>query len=536
MRTLLARRTLFLAATALAVGTAGVSLVVAPGSAFAQSAVTVAVTSPQAGGVLTGTSATLEATATPTSGNSIICVSFYLNGSDDIADTCSPSSGSATGQGTYAASWNASQSFSQGVQQLTAVAQDSSGASSTSAPVEVVVDPGQFIGVTPYRVLDTRTGTGVYSINGNFQPSGGAVASHETVDLQVSGQGGVPSSGVSAFVLNVTVTEPQQGGYLTVFPYGASQPTASNLNFVGSQTVANLVTVGDGTGGYDVSIYNGSPGTVQIVADVVGYYTDGSTDTTSSAGRLVGLTPARVLDTRNGTGGVTGPIQGDQVISFPVLGQGGVPSSGVAGVVFNLTETDPTAAGYLTAWPSEAGQPLASSLNFTAGETVPNLVELPVDASGKVSIYNGSPGTVQLVADVVGYYTDSSAPAKLSGLYTALQPSRILDTRFGTGAPTAPLGPHATLTLQVTGAGDVPAAGVAAVALNVTVTAPQQPGYLTVFPTGGSQPLASNLNFVPGQTVPNLVISAVNAQGQVSIYNGSGGSIEVVADAQGFFG
>ena len=505
-------------------------------SGISSSQVTVAVTSPQAGGVLAGTSATLEATATPISGNSIEQVAFYLNGSDLIAFSSSPSSGSATGQGTYTASWNASESSHPGVQHLTAVATDSSGASTTSSPVEIVVDPGQFVGVTPYRVLDTRNDTGTYAINGNFATQGGAVGPDQTVDLMVLGQGGVPSSGVSALVLNMTVTEPQNSGYLTVFPYGSSQPTASNLNFVGGQTVANLVTVGEGSGGFDVSIYNGSPGSTQIVADVVGYYTNGSTDTTSGSGRLVGLTPSRILDTRNGTGGVTGPVLSEQTISFPVLGQGGVPSTGVSAVVFNLTETDPTASGYLTAWPSDAGQPLASSLNFVAGETVPNLVELPVGPSGKISIYNGSPGSIQEIADVVGYYTSASASSSLTDLYTAVQPSRILDTRFGTGGPAAPLGPNSTLTLQVTGSGDLPATGVSAVALNVTVTEPQQSGYLTVFPTGGTQPLASNLNFVPGQTVPNLVISAVNSQGEVSIYNGSSGTVEVVADAQGFFG
>jgi hypothetical protein len=115
-------------------------------------------------------------------------------------------------------------------------------------------------------------------------------------------------------------------------------------------------------------------------------------------------------------------------------------------------------------------------------------------------------------------------------------PYRVLDTRNGTGAPQAPVGPSQTITVQVTGVAgsNVPATGVAAVILNVTVTNPTSASYLTVFPTGATQPVVSNLNFVAGQTVPNRVIVKVGNGGQVTIYNAYG-NVDVVADVGGWF-
>jgi hypothetical protein len=500
-------------------------LAVMPTEASAQSVPTVSIVSPTAGGVLTGTSATVTATAAPSVGNTVVCVAFDFVGLGEVAFTCNPPTLNGSGQPIYSATVDTT--FYSGVQQLTAVVDDSSGTSATSFPVEVVVNPGAFHGLTPSRILDTRDGTGFGT------GTTGPVGAHSTVDLFVNGSNGVPGSGVSAVVLNVTVTGPQQSGFLTVYPDGGAQPFASNLNFSAGQTVANLVTVGDSDD--EVDFYNGSPGDVQIVADVVGYYTDGSADSTDPSGRLVALTPSRILDTRDGTGAPAAPIASDGTLSFQVSGRGGVPSSGAGGVVLNLTETSATAAGFVTAWPSDAGQPLASSLNFVAGETVPNLVELPLGPSGSVSLYNSFGGTIDAIADVVGYYTGASASLSLDGLYTALPPARVLDTRFGTGAPEAPVGPYSSITVQVTGAGGVPTGGVTAIALNVTATQPQQAGYLTVYPAGAGQPLASNLNFVAGQTVPNLVLCGVSQQGSVTIYNGSPGTVEVVADVQGFF-
>lgn len=113
-------------------------------------------------------------------------------------------------------------------------------------------------------------------------------------------------------------------------------------------------------------------------------------------------------------------------------------------------------------------------------------------------------------------------------------PARILDTRTGNGAPVAEVAPGTPISLQVTGRGAVPAAGVSAVVLNVTVTEPASGGWLAAWPAGEALPLVSNLNYVPGQTVPNLVFVKVGAGGKVNLHS-SGGPVHVIADVAGYF-
>jgi hypothetical protein len=175
---------------------------------------------------------------------------------------------------------------------------------------------------------------------------------------------------------------------------------------------------------------------------------------------------------------------------------------------------------------------LASNLNFGPGQTIPNMVLVPVGAGGQVSIYN-SGGSSDVIVDVLGWFPTGDA-------FTGLTPARLLDTRPGQSTVdgsfngVGAIGPAGVLGLSTLGRGGVPGAGVGAVALNVTVTNPTSAGFLTVWPTGSQQPLASNLNFGPGQTIPNMVLVPVGAGGQVAIYN-SGGSSDVIVDVLGWF-
>ena len=252
----------------------------------------------------------------------------------------------------------------------------------------------------------------------------------------------------------------------------------------------------------------------------------------ASGGLFRSLAPRRLLDTRSGVGAPAARVAADATVHLQVTGRGGVPSTGVAAVVLNVTVTDPRRQGHVTVYPDGAALPLASNLNFTAGQTVPNLVVTPVGAGGKVALHNGSTGSTHLLADVEGYYL-SGTPSE-PGAFQSLAPARVLDTRTGVGAPAAKVAARDTVHLQVTGAGGVPASGVSAVVLNVTVTAPATGGYVTVFADGTAPPATSNLNFRAGQTVPNLVVAPVGATGKVALENGSDGAVDLVADVAGY--
>jgi hypothetical protein len=362
------------------------------------------------------------------------------------------------------------------------------------------------------------------TIDGHFSGTG-PIAGGTFVNLQVTGRGGVPASGVGAVAINVAVTNPTAASFLTVFPAGAPRPTAANLNFTAGQTVPNLVVVKVGNDG-QISLFNYA-GTVDVVVDVQGWFPAGPSFT--------GLNPARLLDTRpdyptiDGLYRGMGPIWG---LDVEVAGRGGVPAAGEVGsVVLNVAVTNPTAASFLTVWPAGEPRPTAANLNYVAGQTVPNLVVVKVNEHGIFSLYNYA-GRTDVVVDVLGWFPRE-------GSFVGMVPARLMDTR--PGYPTidqgfagiGPLGPSGTQNLTVVGRTGVPAEA-AAVALNVAVTNPTASSFLTVWPAGEPRPTAANLNFTRGQTVPNMVIAKVGAGGQISLFN-LFGTTDVVVDILGWF-
>ena len=237
---------------------------------------------------------------------------------------------------------------------------------------------------------------------------------------------------------------------------------------------------------------------------------------------LVGIVPDRLLDTRAGGG----PLGAGASISLAVAGVRSVPSNAVAAVL-NVTAVGATTASFLTVWPTGVDRPGTSSLNVRGGDVVPNLVIAKLGTNGQVDIYNNA-GSVHCVVDVVGYFQNEAASR-----FTSLSPARVLDTRSGLGAGPGPVGQGASIDLQITGQGGVDG-DADTVVLNVTVTAPTGEGFVTVWPTGAAMPTASNLNFVPGQTVPNLVVAKLGDGGRVSLFN-SAGSTHLIADVLGCF-
>jgi hypothetical protein len=363
----------------------------------------------------------------------------------------------------------------------------------------------------------------------------GRLGSNGTMTVQITGQGGVPSSGVSAVIVNVTVTDGSASGFLTIYPAGVPRPLSSNLNWVAGQTVANLVEVAVGTNG-QVKVYNAA-GSTHVVFDVAGYVSIPS-GTPGTDGLYNPVVPNRILDTRTGNGGYSTAVGPGQTINLQVTGRSGsgVPATGVSAVVLNVTATGATASSYLTVYPMGASLPLASNLNFVAGQTVPNRVIVKVGTnpqapgSGWVSIYNRA-GAVNVVADVGGWFTDGTNPGATGAGSVGITPTRLMDTRNGNG----PIGAGGTLVLPVAGHHGVPA-NATAVVLNVTVTHPSAgSSYLTVWPDGTTRPLASDLNYVKGLTVSNLVVVKVGANGAVDFYNAAG-SAHVVIDLMGWFG
>ncbi len=385
-----------------------------------------------------------------------------------------------------------------------------------------------FTPLTPARILDTRSTVQL----GWTGPEPGAGA---TVNMQVDGVGGVPSSDVSAVALTLTGTDAEGAGYVTAWPTGTTRPLASNLNLAGpGQTMANSVVVPVGAGG-EVSLYTQSG--ANLIADVAGYF---SPATTATAGRFVPVAPARLLDTRPPPTGLTPggtPVPGGTTVSLAVAGHGGVPAGALSAVALSVTATDTGGAGFVTAWPSGSTRPLASNLNFDhAGQTVADAVTVAVGPDGKVDLFNSS--TTDLVVDVSGYYTDSSATSTASGLFVSTTPTRLLDTRTG-GPQVGYVGPSpvvasSTVDAVLAGRTPVPAAGVSAVTANLTMTDTAAPGFLTVWPDGQSRPATSSLNVdVAGETLAGRVTVGIGSGGGVDLVSNVG--TDAILDVSGYY-
>lgn len=374
------------------------------------------------------------------------------------------------------------------------------------APVSAVEPPpfpGGFTAVTPARILDTRTGNGAPIAK---------VGADETIELQVAGRGGIPAAGVAAVAVNLTVTEPTAVGFVTAYPAGEPRPLASNTNFVAGQTVATAAVIKLGAGGR-IALVN-SHGSSHLVVDVTGWHA--SARATGSS--YTPVTPARVLDTRAGQ-----PLGPGGTVTVPIS----QAPPGVSAVALNVTGTQPTADTFLAVYPAAESQPPTSSLNLVPGQTRANLVAVKV-SNNAVKIYNLS-GATHVVVDLLGYWAPSSV-----GRMQPLSPTRVLDTRTGLGAAKAPLAREATTVLQFPGPSSVPVGKATAVVLTVTVTQPATDGWLVVYPGDAGLPLASNVNYTAGATVPNLVIVPLDDLGRVKIYS-SGGPVEVIVDVVGWF-
>lgn len=371
---------------------------------------------------------------------------------------------------------------------------------------------GEYTAVTPARILDTRSGLG--------RPQPGPVRADRTIDVQVTGLGGVPATDVWAVVLNVTAVEPTRAGFLTIWPSDRERPVASSLNFAPQQVVANLVTVPVGADG-SVSVYN-AYGDTHVLFDVAGFYAAAEGQAGS---RYRAVAPRRLLDTRTGQGDVpVAPLDAGSTLTFDITGRAGVAADGVDAVVVNLTATDVAAPSFLSMYPADVRRPEVSNLNLAAGSTVANQVIVRVPEDGRLTVYNRA-GSTHVIVDVVGYFDQGRADN--TGRFIPFEPFRALDTRED--SPFPPPGSLVSGDILYWGSPDDTASGYA---VNVTVTGTTGPGFVRAYPYPGDPPSTSTVNYGAGATVPN---HAIVGAGPYLGFQVSGGSTHLIVDVFGVF-
>jgi hypothetical protein len=248
--------------------------------------------------------------------------------------------------------------------------------------------------------------------------------------------------------------------------------------------------------------------------------------------------PSRLLDTR--AGGVTvdgrfmatGQLPAGRRLEVLIAGRRGIPHDATS-VALTVTVTGAAGQGFVTVWPCDtANPPNSSNLNFVAGQDVPNLVVVALSSRGTVCVQPSEAAT-HLIADLAGVFPSSSS-------YRPRTPARLLDTRLGTSTvdgQAVGIGRRSAGTryeLTVAGRAGVPS-DVEAVVLNVTATATDRSGFLSVWPCDTPNPPdASTLNFAADHDIPGLVVVQVSPSGTVCLQSTSGGT-HLIADLEGWF-
>ncbi|MDF9816424.1 trypsin-like serine protease [Streptomyces sp. SPB162] len=355
--------------------------------------------------------------------------------------------------------------------------------------------------ITATRVMDTRAAGGTRTWPAVTGQNGG----QKILDLgpDSTSPAKLPA-GATAAVLNITVVNPTNGGWLTAEANDKARPTWTSLNFIPGQLISNLVTVPVAPDG-KVHLFTNTTDFDALV-DVVGFYSPTSTSKYSPHN------PVRILDTRT-TGG---PITAGAVRDLQVTGQNDVPADATA-VVVTLTTVGSTNGGYITAFPAGTTRPAVSNINFTTGAILSNQAIVPIGTGGKISLYNFS-GTSNLVVELAGYYSPTATKA-----FHPLSPVRLKDTRLNNGSP---------LAMDETIAIDVPYSADAVV-VNATTVGSDGASYFTLFPHGITRPATSDLNFTANALLSGHATVATGS-GQIDLYNRFNHSHAIV-DLSGYF-
>ena len=369
--------------------------------------------------------------------------------------------------------------------------------------------------ITPVRVLDTRKAIGLW----------GKLTAGTPRTFKVTGHNGIPA-GATAITGNATVVNSSAASSIYLGPTAIAHPSTFTLSFNKGQVANRGVTVAlSATGTLSVT-YRATTGTTDLVLDVSGYFSPGTSGDTYHP-----LTPARVLDTRSGVG-LKAALKANTPATFTVWGHGGVPK-GAKAVTGNVTVVNPTNSWAIYLGPKPLAKPGSSTINFTRAQVQGNSLTVALSSTGTLSAtYMSSKGaTTDLVFDVTGYYTADATGAR----YVPLAPATLLNTRTGIGLSGKV---HATTprTFTVRGHAGVPATatGITGVVAVVNQTAPWA---LFVGPSPVAKPTTSSLNFGKHDICSNGLTVALSSKGTLSVtyMSGKGWTTDVVLFVTGYF-
>ena len=388
---------------------------------------------------------------------------------------------------------------------------------------------GKFHPVSPARIVDTRRGLGI-SIA--VRPGDGRLGDPNPVnrmaarvnhEFVVTGRGGVPTTGVSAVLANVTVLSGASAGGLRLFPkpprtsvfqdqssYPATNTQSPGVQFRANDIRASMQLLKVGVGGrIRLDLVSLAP--VHVIVDVIGWVD--SSQPSQGGSRLVAVSPSRIFDTRNGLNTTQSPMAHGETRTMRVA-DGTIIPSGATSVLGVMSAINATAVGFDVVWPAGTTRPSASSINTVISAPRSNLASSPTDANGDWSVYHAG-GSGNVFFDVAGY---STTAAGVGGVTTPMVATRVLN-------PTNIIA-NTTRVVKVTGVGSVPASGVKGVFILLNSNSTTSNGHITAY-SGAVRPNSSNINWTINAPVASLAFVPVAADGTVSLYAAAGTTLTV---------
>ncbi|UKA75061.1 RHS repeat domain-containing protein [Arthrobacter sp. FW306-07-I] len=377
------------------------------------------------------------------------------------------------------------------------------------------VQAGVFVPVQG-RVVDTRTGQG--GITGPLTPN-------TWYPFQILGAGGVPTTGVDAVLVSLTVVGSTSASAAQVVPNTARQRETTVLYSGTGDTMSNSAIVAVGTDGKLALLATTSQ---QFIVDVQGYFTSGDTP---APGAFVSVPTSRVIDTRDGTGYPAGAWTGTGIKSLTLKGKGGVPDTATA-VFANITVISTDAPNpifeTLPGGGFDAGAGPGTSLNFRGNEITAVAAVLNLNAAGVVDIkHYASTAGVNVIVDIQGYFDGQVSNSAFTTVESRLYDSRLTNT---------PIAPYGRIELQIAGVGGLPVAStnLAGVMMNVTPLS-SGGGFLRIWPSDEPEPNLSTVNYSPDPASNNVVVRPSATTGKIMIYNEGSSPVNYVIDSQGWF-
>lgn len=386
-------------------------------------------------------------------------------------------------------------------------------AASSASTARAAATTGGFHVLPQTRVGDTRSAAG--TTKGKLGPG-------RTRDVQVTGRGGVPRTGVAAVELLVTAIKASRTTSLTVYPSDARRPAAPVLYVARGATETTTVTAPLSRKG-TVRVHN-KAGSAHVAVAVLGWYATASG--AAPAGQSLTAVDHQVVARTT--------LRNKKVRTVAVAGRGGVPATGASAVELSLTATATSGPVTVTLHSAARKAPDLVTLQVPRRGTRTTTVVLPLGAGAaakvKLVAKGGKAGAVLVTH---GYFRAATAASALR--LNPLTAATVADSRAGAGMRKGPLKKNGTAVVTVAGRAGVPAKGAQAVVVSLTASGASKATRVTAYRDGAARPGAPTLTTGPSEDVSTRAVVRLSPSGRIRLHNATGRT-HVRVQVEGWYG